>query len=238
MVEKLYLSDSYLKEFDATVTSISGNNVELDRTAMYPTGGGQPCDTGVIKAGEKTYEVIEVKNSDNGIIHVLGRQPEFSVGTKVHCSINWQRRYAHMRYHTAVHIIGGIITKKYGGMYTGGQIYEDRARDDYDMPSLNRETAAKIIEEAQAVADEGHRVLVKMLSKEEAMKIESIARTAPGEELLKTLSTVRVIEIEGFDAQMDGGTHVSNTKEVGKMVLTGFENKGSHRKRIEIKLEP
>ncbi len=238
MVERLYLNDSYLKEFDAVVTGITGNEVELDKTAMYPTGGGQPCDTGTLSANDVSYEVVEVKNNGDSVVHVLSEEPNFKIGDIVHGKINWQRRYAHMRYHTAVHIIGGVITKKYGGMYTGGQIYDDRARDDYDMPSLNRETAAKIIEEAQAIADEGHRVLVKTLSKEEALRIESIARTAPGEELLKTLSSVRVIEIEGFDAQMDGGTHVANTKEVGKMILTGFENKGSHRKRIEIRLEP
>jgi misacylated tRNA(Ala) deacylase len=142
-----------------------------------------------------------------------------------------------MKLHTALHIIDGVVEKMYSGKITGSQIYDDRARIDFDVPGLDKAKAQEIIDNSQKVVNDNHKVTVKFLTKSEASAIQNIARTAPGEELLNSLDRVRIIDIEGFDFQLDGGTHVAQTKEVGKINITKYENKGSHNKRIEIVLD-
>ncbi len=237
MTEKIYNTDSYAREIDAVVTAVSGNEVELDRTIFYPTGGGQPCDTGQMSAAGKTFAVIATRKDGDRVVHTLDSAEGLVLGAAVSCSIDWEKRYMHMRLHTALHIIDGVVEKKYSGRITGGQIYDDRARMDFDVPGLDKATVQTIIDDSQKVIDEDHAVVVKFLTKEEAAKVEGIARTAPGEELLEKLDTVRIIDIEGFDFQLDGGTHVARTKEVGRLKIIKYENKGSHNKRIEIALE-
>lgn len=234
MTEKIYWVDAYKKELDSIVTSINSNTVELDKTIFYPSGGGQPSDIGTIAANGKSYNVIEVKKSDNSVLHVLDSTPDFKIGAEVNSKIDWNRRYALMRYHTATHVVGGVATTQYGAMFTGGQLYPDRARFDFDLQSLDRNLALKLIEDSQNIIDKNLDVVAKILSKEEAMSIPNLARTAPGQELLKSMETVRVVDIVGFDLQLDGGTHVSNTEEIGKLELFSYENKGSRRKRMEI----
>lgn len=237
MVEKIYLVDAYKREIDATITAVGPGEIELDRTIFYPTGGGVPFDTGTMIQNGASHNVIDVKKADEAVLHVLDSESSFEFGDRVRCVLNWERRYAHMRYHTAAHVVGGVIEKSYGAMYTGGQIYHDRARFDFDVPNFTRELALKAIEESQQVIDSGCDVIAKVITKEEALAIPNLARTAPGRELLEKLTSVRVVDIVGFDVQLDGGTHVANTKEIGRVELSGFENKGSKRKRMEIILK-
>ncbi len=235
MTEKVYLRDSYARELDAKVTFAEGSNILLDRTVFYPTGGGQPCDTGIIKNGATEFKVVEVKKDGDNVVHVVeGDASSLKIGDSVKCVIDWDKRYMHMRLHTALHIIDGVVEKLYQGKITGGQIYDDRARMDFDVPGLDKNKMLEIINASQKIVDEGHPVTAKILGKEEALKNPSIARTAPGEELLSKLNTVRIIDIEGFDFQLDGGTHVAHTGEVGKLEMLKYENKGSHNKRVEI----
>jgi len=234
LVNKIYLSDAYRKELDTKVTGKNFTEIELDSTIFYPTGGGEPCDNGTISITDKIYNVIDVKKELDKVIHTLDKEPEFIVGDQAHCAIDWNRRYTYMRHHTGIHVIAGIMESKYKAMFTGGQIGLDKSRFDLDMPELNRELAEDIIKEAQKVVDQHLNVIAKILTKDEALKIPSLARTEPGRKLLESLSEVRVVEIEGFDVQMDGGTHVRNTSEIGTLSLVNFENKGTHRKRIEI----
>lgn len=236
MTEKLYLEDSYVRQLDAVVTSVNGKDIELNRTIFYPAGGGQPCDTGAISLAERSSAVINVRKDGDRVIHTVDDASWISEGMEVQCALDWEKRYIHMRLHTALHIIDGIVEKRYSGRITGGQIYDDRARMDFDVPGLDRTQAQSIIEDAQKVVDENHKVTVKFLTKEEAAAVPNIARTRPGEELLGKLDKVRIIDIEGFDFQLDGGTHVAQTMEVGKISITKYENKGSHNKRIEIGL--
>lgn len=239
MVERLYLNDARRKEFDASVTRVQNNMLFMDKTAFYPTGGGQPCDTGTVTVEGRTYKIIQVVNEGDDVIHMSDSSIIAHPGAAVHGAIDWERRYAHMRYHTALHIIDGIVAIRHSapGVITGGQIYADRARMDFDLPTLNKELAEKIVEEANAVIAEGHDVVAKEISRDEALKVPALSRTEPGRELMQKLDRVRVIEIKGFDEQADGGTHVANTKEVGRIKLAAFDNKGAHRKRIEIVLE-
>ncbi|EQD44957.1 Threonyl/alanyl tRNA synthetase SAD [mine drainage metagenome] len=239
MVEKLYLTDSYLKEFRARVTTANGNRIYLDKTAFYPSGGGQPSDMGVVLygPGSTSVSIIDVEKDGDDIAHTISDGGVFTAGSEVVGKIDWDRRYAHMRYHTALHIIDGVVHKEYQGSITGGQIYEDSARMDFDVPNMDKTMMLGILGKAQDVIDESHKVSVRFLGKEEALSIKELSRTGPGNDLLRKLDVVRVIDIEGFDMQMDGGTHVANTREVGKLSMLNYENKGSHNKRVSIKLD-
>ncbi|MGB9732444.1 MAG: alanyl-tRNA editing protein AlaXM [Candidatus Micrarchaeia archaeon] len=238
MTEKLYWQDPYAKEFNAKIAKLNGNEVILDRTLFYPGGGGQPNDMGKLVCNGEEYRVVGARVENDDIVHILDRQLNAKEGDEVKGEIDWERRYKLMRLHTAIHLLDAVIEKKYSsGMLTGGQIYEDRARIDIDMQDLNREKAAEIISEANKVAEEGHEVIARFIPKDEALKIERLARTETGKELIKNLESVRVVEISGIDMQADGGTHVRNTKEIGKIILSKFENKGKHNKRVEIILE-
>ncbi len=238
MTEKIYLKDSYAKELEAHVVSTRGNEIILDRTIFYPTGGGQPCDTGIIKSLStgNEYTVKEVKKSNDEVVHIISEESGLVPSEGVLCKLDWEKRYMHMKLHTMLHIIDGIVYKKYKGEITGGQIFDTSARMDFDIPGFTKDMLDSIISDSQKIIDEGHPVVAKEMPAEEARKIEGIARTKPGEELLKSLDIVRIIEIEGFDFQLDGGTHVANTKELGKINLVKFENKGAHNKRVEFSL--
>ncbi|MGI0100726.1 MAG: alanyl-tRNA editing protein [Candidatus Micrarchaeaceae archaeon] len=236
MTKKIYWTDAYRKELNSIIVSKSQNVIELDETIFYPTGGGQPCDTGTISLDDESHDVVETKKSGETVLHVLEAEPDFKEGDVVHSMIDWEKRYAHMRYHTATHIVGGIATGRYGAMFTGGQIYADRSRFDFDMQKLDRKLAEEMVVESQRVINQNLDVVARVLTREEAMNIPNIARTAPGQELMGRLTSFRVVEITGFDMQLDGGTHVSNTREIGQLELSSFENKGSRRKRMEIRL--
>lgn len=239
MTEKLYWKDMNLREFDAKVQEVGPDTLVLDRTAFYATGGGQPNDTGTISYGDRTYKVTDVKKSGDEVIHKMDTTEGLSPGIMVHGVVDWDRRYAHMRYHSAVHVLDGIITKRHGdeGLLTGGQIYQDRARVDLDMQNFSKEFVEQVIQECNSFIQEGHRIYQKEISGEEAKQMKNLARTAPGRELLSSLETVRLIVIEDLDEQADGGTHISNTREIGKLVLNRIESKGKRNKRVEFHLE-
>lgn len=237
MAEKIYYKDSYAKEFDATVVSASGRELELDRTAFYPGGGGQLCDTGTVSWHDGEAKVLETRKAEGDrIIHALDSDTPLQPGDAVHGRIDWDRRYGLMRHHTALHVIDAIAVRKYSGRITGNQIYPDRARMDLDVPDLDRQKAQEMIGEAQAAIDRSLNVTVRVLPMDEADRILDLARTKPGQELMKRLKEARVVDIEGLDMQLDGGTHVANTREIGRMELTGYESRGTHNKRVEIRL--
>lgn len=228
----------YLREFDATVVAIEGDMVALDRTAFYPTGGGQPNDTGILVTDGISYDVADVIKAGDEVMHRISSSSLPQPGSKVHGVLDWNRRYAHMRYHTAIHIIDGVVNRDYSdrGLITGSQIYEDRARVDFDLPGITREMAEEIIGKANEVISSNHSIYAREISSEEAQRIPDLARTAPGRELIKSLERVRIIDISGFDLQADGGTHVANTSEVGRITFRAIQSKGAHNKRVEFVL--
>ena len=237
MTGKLYWKDAYLKEFDSVVERVDGNRVVLRETAFYPTGGGVLNDTGALTVNGIGCRVADVSKEDDVIFHHVEGILQIKTGDLVHGAVDWERRYSLMRYHTAVHLMDGIVEKKYqNGGITGGSIFPDRARMDFAMNDLNRELAQKIIDETNAEAAIGHRVSSRIISRDEALAMPNLARTEPGKQLIMSMPEVRVVEIEGIDVQSDGGLHVADTKEIGKLFLSKFENKGKHSKRIEITL--
>jgi misacylated tRNA(Ala) deacylase len=234
--ELLYALDAYLREFDATVVEQSPDgSAVLDRTAFYPTGGGQPHDTGSLTWPGGSARVSEVRKQGGVVLHRLeGDQP--SVGTRVHGEIDWERRYALMRHHTALHSMSGVIYQLYGSTVTGGQMYPDRARMDFEMPDLSADRLQAIETRTNELLAEGRPVSVRILPRAEAFQIPDLIRTRVNL-LPEGIEQIRVINIEGIDQQADGGTHVSNTREVGRVRIARSENKGKGNKRVEIVLE-
>lgn len=235
MTEKLYWKDMYQKEFEAKVTRVDGSSVVLDQTCFYPTGGGEPNDTGKLIINGTEYEIVDTKKEGDDIRHFGNKPFDAGVGDSVKGIVDWNRRYACMRLHTAIHLLDAVVEKYYSsGMITGGQIYPEKARIDIDMPELNREKLQEIVDKTNAMAKEGHEVFAKEIPREEALKIERLARTEPGKALINSLEHVRIVGIGEIDVQADGGTHVKNTKEIGEIRLGKYENKGSRHKRVEI----
>lgn len=236
MTELLYLQDSYLKEFDARVVATAENAVELDRTVFYPRGGGQPSDEGTLEADGQVYRVLEVVRQEGRVLHKLDREPP-AVGTPVRGRIDWQRRYALMRHHSALHVLCGVIFRQFGVLVTGGQMYPDRARMDFALEDLSPERIALIEQESNRAIEADLPITARVLPREEAFKIPDLIRTQINL-LPPSIQEVRIVEIEGLDLQADGGTHVKRTGEIGRLRVTKTENKGKINKRLEIALDP
>ena len=234
--ELLYATDAYVRSFDATIEELTPEGgVILDRTAFYPTGGGQPYDTGTLSWAGGTCSVVEVRKSGDRVAHrVEGTLP--AVGTAVNGEIDWDRRYALMRHHTALHSMSGVIYQLFGATVTGGQMYPDRARMDFQLPDLSQERLQRIQERTNELLAEGHLVSIRFLPRAEAFQIPDLIRTKVNL-LPEGIEIIRVVNIEGIDQQADGGTHVANTREVGRVRIAGSENKGKGNKRLEIVLE-
>ena len=227
--ELLYLKDSYLKEFEATVVSVNGKFVILDRSAFYYTSGGQPCDFGTIKKGEDEYKVVFGGKFDGEISYEVDREG-LKEGDKVNCSVDWERRYKLMKMHTAAHILAGIVHDKTGALITGNQLDVEKSRIDFSLEDFDRTVMDDVIAEGNKVVEEGHAVTVSFLPREEADKMEQLSKLAKG--LPAEIKEVRVLEIEGVDVQADGGTHVDNTSKIGKISLLKVDNKGKNNRRF------
>ena len=297
MTELLYQTDSYLREFDATVVAVdaAAGRVALDRTAFYPGGGGQPCDLGTLTFADQTVQVTQVKKEGDLVWHYLAAMPSSlgdltppppslgdltprppslggkgeenspplvgeglgersvgeglgersvgegpgersaGVGLRVHGALDWPRRYALMRTHTALHILCGVVWRDYGALVTGGNMDPLQGRMDFEFATLRGELVGEIEAKCNAEIAAARDVRVKILPREEAFRIPDLIRTKinllpPG------IQEVRTVEIVGLDLQADGGTHVANTREVGRIRVTDYKSKGAINKRIYIEV--
>jgi misacylated tRNA(Ala) deacylase len=235
MTELLYMDDSYVQTFEGTVTAVQDGAVALDRTAFYPGGGGQPYDTGVLAWNGVERAVTKVKKQVDKVWHWLDGEPP-DVGTAVVGRLDWERQYRLMRTHTALHILCGVIWRDYGASVTGGNMKPGTARMDFELESMSVDFAeaveAKINEEVAAARP----VSWRELPREEAFQIPDLIRTKINL-LPPHIKRVRVVDIEGLDLQADGGTHVRNTREVGRIKVVGHTSKGRINKRLRIALE-
>ncbi len=233
----LYLADAYLNRFPARIVSATPEGLRLDRTAFYPSGGGQPSDRGRIRWPDGTERrVVEVRKSDDGVLHRLEPSEVVPTGETVDAEVEWPLRYAHMRYHTALHILSGVAYRRFGSGITGNQITAERARMDFTLPDFDRAVAEELIAGVNAVVAERRPVTVRSISRDAALQDPTLVRVA--QELMPDVPTVRLIDIEGFDVQADGGTHVANTAEVGRVRLEKVENKGAKNKRLYLTVDP
>lgn len=236
MTEMLFLDDSYLKEFDAEVLSSEDGALVLDRTAFYPTGGGQPHDIGSLADSEgNEWVVTDVRKRGADVTHIVSGETLPAPGTSLHGVIDWDRRYRLMRTHTALHVLCGVVFREYGAQVTGANIGLDKARMDFELDDLAQERVEHIEQLANQIIAEGHPVTWREIPREEAFQIPDLIRTKINL-LPEHITEVRVVDIEGHDLQADGGTHVRNTKEVGGLKIVGTRSKGRNNKRLEVAL--
>jgi misacylated tRNA(Ala) deacylase len=232
---ELFLKDAYLTEFESPVVEISGREVVLDQTAFYPGGGGQPADKGALGVGPVKAAVVDVRREGGHIVHVLDKAIPDTV-RDLKGELDWERRYAHMRYHTALHALSGVIWRSFDAKVTGGQMRADRARMDFSFPG---EWTADVVGEIEHLVNEalaeGRPVRVYELPREEALENLDLIRTQSNL-VPERVKMVRIVEIEGTDTQADGGTHVANTEEVGEVEITAHKSKGRQNKRVEFVL--
>ncbi len=239
MTELLYQTDSYLREFDATVVAVDAGagRVALDRTAFYPGGGGQPHDLGTLAFGGVTVPVVQVKKEGDLVWHYLNPLPPLlsAEGQEVRCAVDWDRRYALMRTHTALHILCGVVWRDYGALVTGGNMEPGQGRMDFEFATLRGELVGEIEAKCNAEVAAARDVRVKILPREEAFQIPDLIRTKINL-LPEGIREVRTVEIVGLDLQADGGTHVANTREVGRIKVVDYKSKGAINKRIYIEV--
>jgi misacylated tRNA(Ala) deacylase len=228
--EMLFLHDAYLREVQAAVRAVDGDRVTLDRTVFYPTGGGQPHDTGTI--GEA--RVVDVRKEGEEVWHQLeGPLPE--VGATVTASIDWDRRHALMRTHTALHVLSGVIWHEWGKAVTGGNMEPLSARMDFEFDPLPEGFGATVEARVNAELAAGRPIEVRFLPRETALADEDLIRTKVNL-VPASVTELRVIDIVGLDKQADGGTHVRRTDEVGRIRVVKTESKGRSNKRIRIEV--
>ena len=235
MTDLLFLTDAYLKEFEATVLEQVEGGVVLDRTAFYPGGGGQPCDFGELKASGQVWMVTKVQRMNGLPVHfIAGGLP--AVGTAVSGHLDWDRRYKLMRTHTAMHILCGVIWRDYGAAVTGGNMEPLSARMDFEFETMRKEFVAEIETAVNREVAAARPTQVKILPRAEAFQIPDLIRTKIN--LLPAgIQEVRTVELVGLDLQADGGTHVANTSEVGTIRIPNYKSKGKINKRIYVELD-
>jgi misacylated tRNA(Ala) deacylase len=239
MTELLYHTDSYLREFDATVTALFPEQraVVLNRTAFYPGGGGQPCDLGSLTIDGVQYVVDKVKKQGDDVLHFLGgTEPLPAASSASHGTLDWARRYKLMRTHTALHVLCGTIFRDYGALVTGGEMEPLKGRLDFEFETLRGELVREIETAINKEVQIGREIRIKILPREEAFQIPDLIRTKINL-LPEGITHVRTVEIVGLDLQADGGTHVRNTNEVGKIRVVDYKSKGAINKRIYIEVE-
>jgi misacylated tRNA(Ala) deacylase len=212
-----------------------GRGIQLDRTVFYAASGGQPGDTGVLRRddGSEVPIIDTFQSTDTGDpVHVPaeGASP-LAVGDKVTVEIDWDRRFAHMRMHSALHLLCAVVE---GGV-TGGSIGAEKSRLDFDLPdtSLDKE---QITADLNRLVEEDHLLDTRWITEDELSANPDLVRTMS----VKPPSgagRVRLMEIPGVDLQPCGGTHVRRTGEIGRLRVGKVENKGRHNRRVNIHLD-
>jgi len=237
MTDQLFQTDSYIREFEARVMALNTDEstIAFDRTAFYPGGGGQPNDVGWLLAGDRWLPVTRVQRRGEDIWHWLDGQPP-EVGATVTGRLDWDRRYKLMRTHTALHVLCGVVWRDYGALVTGGNMEPLQGRMDFEFETLRGELVREIEDRVNAEVAAGHPVQVVILPRQEAFQIPDLIRTKINL-LPEAIAQVRTVEIVGLDLQADGGTHVANTREVGRVRIVDYKSKGRINKRIHIELD-
>lgn len=228
--ELLFLVDSYLRSTDANVVAINDDSVALDRTVFYPTGGGQPHDTGTIGSAA----VTKVTKAGGVVWHRIdGEMPD--VGDKVLATIDWERRHQLMRTHTAMHILCGVIWNEFAKAVTGGNMEPLTGRMDFEFDPLPDGFAKSVTDAVNAEIKADRPIKVSFMDRSDAVGDEDLIRTKVNL-IPESVTSIRVVDIVGLDRQADGGTHVATTGEVGHFEVTKTESKGKGNKRVRIRL--
>ncbi len=246
---ELFAVDAYRTSFDARVVEVDrdGGRLRLDRTAFYPTGGGQPHDTGTITGPDGALDVTGVRRESGAIWHsvVPAGSTEATteatgealpdVGSEIGGEIDWARRFQLMRTHTALHILCGVIWADYGIPVTGGNMEPLKGRLDFPFPAMSADLGAQVERRINDEIERAHEIVVDFLPRDVADADPALIRTSANL-IPAVIDPLRIIDIVGLDRQADGGTHVLSTAEVGRVKVTGTESKGKDNKRIRLEV--
>lgn len=235
MTKLAYLEDCYKKELNTAVIEASGNEIILEETILYPAGGGQPNDTGIIERNKEHFKVLDVKKENGKAIHIVDREG-LQAGDKIHVKVDWERRYRIMRYHTATHVLCAVICNETGAEITGNQLSDEKTRIDFNLETFDREKLKDYERKANQIIKEGHKVLTMFLPREEALKIPGVVKLANA--LPPNVKELRLVDITGVDQQACGGTHLKNTSEIGEIEIIKADNKGKNNRRLTFVIKP
>jgi misacylated tRNA(Ala) deacylase len=238
--ERTYLQDNDCHRIDAAVRAVRDREFACDRTCFYPGGGGQPSDAGMVRLPDGMVLDIESAHADDSdvIWHVCtGTPPTDLAGRQVQLEVDAARRHALSRYHTVLHVLNTIALRDYGGWITGAQIATDYARIDFNLEGLTPARRAQLESKVNAVLQEDRPITSYHLDEKEFRKRSDLLRTLEARPPFVN-GQVRVVAIQGFDAQACGGTHVHSTRELGRFSITRTENKGRINKRLYVRLDP
>jgi misacylated tRNA(Ala) deacylase len=224
------IEGNYIKEFEATVIKNKKDYLCLDKTAFYPEGGGQPSDIGYIEWNNNQSEITQVIKKGDTIKHIIkGEKPP--VGTKVKANIKWERRYGHMKMHTAQHILSGIIFDDYKARTVGNQIHTDYSRVDFHPAHFSQEDLVNIEKKFNEIVSK--KLPIKIYKEERESLEKRVDQQRANLDLLpKFVTNLRIVEIEGFDICPCAGTHVRNTNEIPKIDQIKRDTKGKDKDRI------
>jgi Ser-tRNA(Ala) deacylase AlaX len=231
VTRRLFWEDMYAKEFDAKVASVSGARAVLDQTAFNPRGGGLVSDIGTLDG----KRVLEVVKEGEEIYHVLETQDDIAVGKQVHGVLDWDRRYRIMKMHTAAHILSSIVNTETGALITGNQISPDESRVDFDLESFDRSKMSYYIDKVNEAVARELEVKTFFMKREEALATPGFVKLANA--MPPSLDILRIVQIGDVDTQADGGVHVRNTREIGKVQGLRAENKGKSNRRLYFTVE-
>lgn len=228
MTEELFREDSYLKSVEATVLAVTDEGVVLDRTIFYPSGGGQPGDTGVLTCAAGPLRIADTQKGEGGILHVLEEGSVApNVGDRVTTELDWDRRHKHMRMHTALHLLCSLVD----GDVNGGQVGEVKSRLDFNIPESPDKEALNAA--LNALISQDHAVSMSWITDAELDAQPDLVRTMSVQPP-RGSGRIRIIDVIGVDLQPCGGTHVLSTGEIGRMRIGKIENKGKQNRRINI----
>jgi len=237
MTGLLYLEDQYLKEFQAEITSvIEPKKIILSATAFYPTGGGQPSDTGYLirLSDSRRFEVTSVRKESGEVVHEVGDEG-LVIGDMVKGTIDWEKRYMLMRMHTTAHVLSSIIHLRTGALITGNQLGTDQSRIDFDLEEFDKGDMDRYIKEANALVRQGGAITASYIGRKEAEGDPTLSKLAKG--LPQGIEELRIVTIADIDRQADGGTHVHDLKEIGTIVFLEAKNKGKNNRRVYFTLQ-
>ncbi len=232
MTEAVFYDDSYLKEIDATITKVEAHMIELDKSIFYPLGGGQPGDTGWLEDGSgKRWAIIDSRKgaSHGDILHQLDSDNHgLETGQKVRIGIDWDRRYCHMKMHTAMHLLGSLIPVS----VTGGSVGAAKSRLDFNLGEFKLDKE-ELTGQMNALIEAGHEVIFDSITEQQLDENPDLVRTmsvAPP----RGVGDIRMVRVNEVDYQPCGGTHVNNVAEIGRVRISKIENKGKRNRRVHI----
>ena len=225
----LFIEDPYLKEFNAKIININLNQITLDQTVFYARSGGQPGDVGQLTTNEMTINIIDtIKDQENNIIHIAEHDIEIKIGEKVLGTINWDKRYKHMRMHSALHLLCSVIPLD----VTGGQIGYDKSRLDFNAQDYKIEKE-EIENNINILVKKDHEISYQWITNDELEQQPELVRTMSVQPP-KIKGKIRLVKIGNVDLQPCGGTHVKSTNEIGEIKIGKIENKGKMNRRVNL----